>query len=156
MKKCFVIIVLLAGLSITNYSHGQISVTAYSHDVFGIGLNHGKLLSTELKYFSDRTYGNGEGRFELDGFLNFKQQSFHQLSIGLGLNVGTNSEVYVNTITMPINISLYPFKDFTKTSFLNRFSFVIQLSPEYYEFYDYFGDFWNVSGLIGVRYKFSR
>jgi len=156
MKKRFVIILMLAGLSITNYSHGQISLTAYSHDVFGIGINHGRLLSTELKYFSDRTYGNGEGIIEIDGFLNFKQQPFHQLSIGLGLNLGSYDEVYVNAITMPINLSLYPFKDFTNTSFLNRLSFVIQLSPEYYESYNYYGDFWNVSGLIGVRYKFSR
>jgi len=156
MKKCFVYFVMLVCLGLSNYSHGQISVTAYSHDVVGLGLNHDKLFSSELKYFSDRSFGNGLGIIELDGFLNFKKQRFHQLSIGMGLNFQSDFGNVINAVTMPINISLYPFKDFQKTSFLNRLSFVVQLIPEYYPTYDYFGDCWNASSLIGVRYKFLR
>jgi len=156
MKKCFAIIVMLICLSFSNYSYGQISVTAYSHDVVGLGFNHDKLFSSELKYFSDESIDIGLMIIELDGFLNFKKRNFHQLSIGLGLNMKTNFDEIVNGVTMPINLSLFPFKDFQKTSFLYRLSFVVQFIPEYYPFYDYFEDRWNASSLIGVRYKFSR
>jgi hypothetical protein len=156
MKKQIALLVFLIYLVFVNCLNGQISITGYSHGVVGISTSQDRLIGSELKFFSDKTVGNGKGLVEIDGFINFKKQTYHQLSIGLGLNSQLINGVFLNALEAPLNLRIYPFVDNKNFLFLNRLSLILELSPEYYPYYDYFGDCWHFRTLIGVRFNLSE
>lgn len=156
MEKRIALLVFMICLVFAVYLNGQISVTGYSHGVVGISTSQNRLISSELKFFSDKSVGNGMGLIEMDGFLNFKKHAYHQLSIGIGLNFQSVNNNLFNAFEAPLNLRVYPFVDNVNSLFLNRISLILELSPEYYPNYDYFGDCWHYRTLIGIRFNLSE
>jgi len=122
---------------------GQISITGYSFSGIGINTNDNKKLYAELKIFSNRQFD--DLIIELDGYYNFKERKYHQLSIGLGLNIHTGFIDVPNAVTLPISIQIHPIKEY------QNLSVIYELSPEYY-----MSDVFNLRHLWGVRFMLSK
>lgn len=136
-------------------TYGQRSMTVYSNGVVGISTDQKRRISSELKFFTDRTFGNGFGLLEYDAFINLRKHKYHQVSFGLGLNLQSINRNIINALEAPLNLRIYPFESNEKAQFLSRLSLIIEISPEFYPNYEYFEDCWNVRKLIGIRFDLS-
>jgi len=151
MRKIVLILMVLVGAVNTEYCFSQASLTIYSGEVLGLKSSQDRLFGSELKIFSNVP----RGRVELDGFINFKKQTFHQFSVGLGLNVNTDVDRFFNAVTMPLCLTLSPFQE-CKSSFVKRLSFVVEICPEFFPDYNIFGERLFLRKLCGIRYKFRE
>ena len=150
MRKIVVILLVLFGAVKTEKCFSQASLIVYSNNVIGVKSSQDRLFGGELKFFSNVP----TGRVEIDGFLNFKKKTFHQFSVGFGLNLNTNVDRVFNAVTMPLSWTLSPFQE-CKSTFVKRFSIVLEVCPEYYPDYNYYGERLFLRNLYGLRYKFK-
>lgn len=143
MKNIFISLLVLLTLTASK-SFGQISFSSYSSYAIGLNTDQNKSLSFELKTFTNRNFD--DLLFEVNGYYNFKHATYHNLSIGLGLNMQTSSADFMNAVTLPFVIEVFPFSDFKKLSI------VFEISPEYYLNNEEF----NLRHLWGLRYNFGN
>lgn len=149
--KMFILaIMIVAEVHYAGDCLGQSSLIVYNHNVIGLRSSQNRFLGSEIKVFTNYPYSN----LELDGLLNFKKNTYHQFSAGLGLNVKTDPSDFFNAVVMPFNLTLLPFQG-SKNGFVRRFSMVFELCPEFYPNYNIWGNQWNIRSLYGIRYKFS-
>jgi len=138
------LLIFIAGILFPKQMLGQISVTSYSIYAFGVNTNQDKKLNLELKTFTNRTLDNLF--FELDGFYNFTPGPYHKISIGLGVNVQPSNIDFLNALTLPCNLQIYPLQDF------KRLSLIFELAPQYSVTLDEI----SLRSLWGIRYRFEN
>lgn len=130
----------------------QPSMTIFRDNVIGFRTTQDKLLGSELKVF----FSDPGAHIEFNGLMNFKQNTYHQFSAGLGLNLNASPEYfYFYGIVMPLNLTLFPFQD-SKNGFLRQFSFVAELCPGFYPEGYLDGGQWQIRRLIGIRFNFDK
>jgi hypothetical protein len=99
----------------------------------------------ELKTFANSNFHNLG--FELDAFHNFKTHEYHRFSVGLGLNSQPFNEIYLNEITVPLVLEVFPLQSFKKLSLLVEFAPAMDVNI------DDAGDL-SFRHLWGIRYRF--
>jgi hypothetical protein len=130
--------------SIISTVQAQVSVTSYSIYALGVNTNKKKKLSVELKSFFNREIETT--LFELSGMYNFRRKTYHQFSVGLGINVAPFAEQDpVNSFTLPLQLEIFPLQN------LKQLSIIFEVTPEFYV-----EDAANVRQLWGVRYTFGK
>ena len=141
-KSAFVITVIL--FTLTTVVHAQIGTTSYSIHALAINTNKGKKLSGEMKGFFNRELEST--LFELAGMYNFSRKTYHQFSVGLGLNVATFSGIdEINSFTIPLQLEIFPLQNF------KQLSLIFDLTPELYLEGDTV-----IRQLWGIRYSFNK
>jgi len=147
MKKSFPILVLIISflVTISTTAKAQLSVTSYSIYALGVSTDTQKPFSVELKTFANSNFHNLG--FELDAFHNFKTHEYHRFSVGLGLNSQPFNEIYLNEITMPLVLEVFPLQSFKKLSLLVEFAPAMDVNI------DDAGDL-SFRHLWGIRYRF--
>jgi hypothetical protein len=155
MEKRIGLLIMLLCFFIVNTTKGQLSVTGYSQGVISISTSTDRLLGSELKFFSNKTFGNGLSAFEFDEFINFHKHKYYQLSFGLGINLSGINEYLLNTLVAPITFKVFPFVDNRNSTILKHLSLIFEVGPEFYPNYDYFGEGWNIRNLVGLRFNLS-
>ncbi len=147
MKKSFPVIVLIIVFPITvsTLAKAQLSVTSYSIYALGVSTDTQKPFSVELKTFANSSFYNLG--FELDLFHNFKTHPYHKFSVGLGLSSQPFNDIYLNEMTLPLVLEIFPLQSFKKLSLLVEFAPAMDVNIE---------DAGDVSfrHLWGIRYKF--
>jgi hypothetical protein len=138
----FIVASILVILSLETYS--QIGITSYSVYSLGINTSQNRLISGEIKAFTNRMVEDIQ--LEVDGFINFKPGTYHRFSIGLGLNaIPFKGFDPIYAITVPASIEIYPLQDFRKVSIL--FELTPEILPE---------DGVNLRSMWGIRYTFGQ
>jgi hypothetical protein len=151
IRSVVLAIVIFGGTFFLGDCFGQSSLIVYNGNVIGLRSSQDRLLGGELKVFTNFPHS----KIELDGLINFKKQTYHQFSAGLGLNVNADPNNFFNAVVMPLNLTLLPFQD-SKSGFVRRFSFIFELCPEFYPNYNIWGNRLNIRSLYGVRFKFNE
>ena len=146
MKKSLTVFAIFIAILFAASAKAQLSVTSYSIYALGISTDSRKPFSAELKTFANT--GFYDLGFELDLFHNFKTHEYHRFSVGLGLNSMPFNEVYLNEITLPLVLEVFPLKNFKKLSLLVEFAPAMDVNV------DDAGDF-SFRHLWGIRYRFN-
>jgi hypothetical protein len=139
-KHIFIIILLCLGFE----SYSQIAVTGYSNYALGLNTSKEKVISFEMKIFTNHYVED----IPIEGnvFYNFKTKEYHRFSIGLGINLSPfSSPDQVNSFVIPIVLEIFPIKDFKKIAI------VFELTPELR-----IEDDVNIRSLFGIRYTFDK
>jgi hypothetical protein len=135
---------VLLFLSFQINSYSQIGVTSYSIYALGVNTSQNKPISGELKIFANRNIED----FILEGniFYNFKPRTYHRFSIGLGMSfIPYNEFEILNVFTIPLQLEIYPLKEFRKLSLIFEFTPEINDASEV-----------NLRSLWGIRYSFGE
>ena len=147
MKKTISVIVLIIAFlfTVSTSAKAQLSVTSYSIYALGVSTDTQKPFSVELKTFANSSFYNLG--FELDLFHNFKMHTYHKFSVGLGLNSQPFNDIYLNEVTLPLVLEVFPLQSFKKLSLLVEFAPAMDVNI------DDAGDF-SFRHLWGIRYRF--
>ncbi len=138
------ILILVLFIGISSQVFAQWGVTSYSIYSFGVNTSQSKKFSLELKVFGNQSID--QSNVEADLFYNFVEKEFHQLSIGLGINILPLGDFdRIHSIAVPFQLQIFPLRDMKKLSFL------IEISPEYIP-----EETLNLRHLWGVRYRFGN
>jgi len=76
-------IMIFGGAFFIGDCYGQSSLIVYNGNVIGLRSSQDRFFGGELKVFTNFPHSS----LELDGLINFKRNTYHQFSAGLGLNV---------------------------------------------------------------------
>ncbi len=138
----FAVLFFFCFFSLNSYS--QIGITSYSVYALGVNANQDHKISFELKAFANRDME--DLMLEFAPFYNFKSSTYHQFSVGAGLNVQpfTGDDI-VYAITIPGQLQIWPLQDF------KRLSLVFELAPEFVVDNDV-----NLRSFWGIRYAFGN
>jgi hypothetical protein len=152
MRVFIVAVLIITGAFSIEKCFGQSSMIVYTDNVIGFRSSQNRLIGGELKVFL-----NSPGaHVEFSGLMNFKKNTYHQFSAGLGLNLNANPEYYFfNGIVMPLNLTLFPFQD-SKNGFLRQFSLIAELTPGFYPEGYQDGGQWQIRRLLGIRFNFDK
>lgn len=146
MKIQFLPIIIALLLTLSFQSYSQIGLTSYPGYALGINTSQSKMISGELKTFANREFN--DLWLEVDFFYNFKPNTYHRFSAGLGLStqpfLQETSDGNIYALTIPVQIEIYPLQDFKKLSLL------FELTPEILV-----NDDVRLRNLWGIRYTFG-
>ena len=143
MKKLIALSIILFSLSFITLK-AQIGLTSYSIYALGVNTNKEKKISGELKTFLNREFENTI--FEIAGMYNFQPKTYHQFSVGLGLNLSPFRGIDpINSFTVPLQLEIFPLQNF------KQLSVVFEVAPEFYV-----EDGTNIRQLWGLRYTFNK
>ena len=138
--KIFVAFLVLLLTSSALYS--QLGVTSYSIYSVGVNSSADRIVSGELKLFTNSSLKYSEVEFDL--FFNLSSRDYHRFSLGVGLNtLPFQGYEPLNTIVLPVQLEVFPIQDFRKISM------IVELSPEMT-----FDKTFYVRHLWGIRYSF--
>lgn len=141
MKKFkHIFFIFLFSLGFKSYS--QIAVTGYSNYALGINTSKKKVISFELKIFTNHYLED----MPMEGtvFYNFETKEYHRFSIGVGINLSPfSSPDQVNSFVIPAVLEIFPIKDFKKIAI------IFELAPELR-----IEDDIVIRSLSGIRYTF--
>ena len=141
MKKFkHIFFIFLFSLGFKSYS--QIAVTGYSNYALGINTSKNKVISFELKIFTNHYLED----MPMEGtvFYNFETKEYHRFSIGAGINLSPfSSPDQVNSFVIPAVLEIFPIKDFKKLAI------IFELAPELR-----IEDDIVIRSLLGIRYTF--
>lgn len=141
MKKFkHIFFIFLFSLGFKSYS--QIAVTGYSNYALGINTSKNKVISFELKIFTNHYLED----MPMEGtvFYNFETKEYHRFSIGVGINLSPfSSPDQVNSFVIPAVLEIFPIKDFKKIAI------IFELAPELR-----IEDDIVIRSLSGIRYTF--
>jgi hypothetical protein len=141
MKKLFFILISIFWITA---SYAQIGVTSYGTNALGINTSKEKLITGELKAYFSRDIDLMA--FELSGLYNFKKSDYHQFSAGIGFSViPFLGEAMVYSITIPVQLEVFPLQNF------KHLSFIIEVAPEYQ-----LDEIFGFQHLWGIRYTFGK
>ena len=136
-------LLVLSFMTLAFNAYSQLGVTGYSTYAIGVNTNQSKKISGELKTFTNRDFEDLV--LETDLFYNFKPSTYHQFSIGLGLNFEPfRGFDYINAFTIPAKLEIKPLQDFKQLSLL------FELTPVLVD-----GGEAHLRNLWGIRYTFG-
>lgn len=153
MKNRTVLVIVIL-LSLVRPAYTQIGVSLYTdfHPqgyLLSVNTSKTKPFSAELKSMINKGFA-----FELDGFYNIKRNSTYQISVGLGLGFDDGkvqwnqySYDFLKSVSLPIQLELFPFKN------TNKVSFTLEIAP--YTFLEeemFYSP--SIRHLLGVKYTF--
>jgi len=97
----------LSFMTLAFNAYSQLGITGYSVHAIGVNTNQSKKISGELKTFTNRDFEDLV--LETDFFYNFKPSTYHQFSVGLGLNFEPfRGFDYLNAFTIPAKLEIKP------------------------------------------------
>ena len=142
MKNHLKLFLLFFIILSVNKTFGQVSVSTYSIHAIGISTDNDKKISGELKAFLNRESENII--FEPTIMYNFRQQEYHQISIGIGFSAYPFTEIDgANGITIPVQLEISPIEK------VKNLSILMEIAPQIGA-----GFSSPVRTLWGVRYAF--
>ncbi len=136
-------LLFLSFMTLAFNGYSQLGVTGYSIHAIGVNTNQNKKISEELKAFTNRDFEDLV--LETDLFYNFKASTYHQFSIGLGVNFEPfRGFDYINAFTIPALLEIKPLQDFRQLSLLFELTPVLVVEGEA-----------HLRNLWGIRYTFE-
>ena len=133
----------LSFMTLAFNAYSQLGITGYSVHAIGVNTNQSKKISGELKTFTNRDFEDLV--LETDFFYNFKPSTYHQFSVGLGLNFEPfRGFDYLNAFTIPAKLEIKPLQDFKQLSLLFELTPVLVVEGQA-----------HLRNLWGIRYTFG-